>query len=347
MAADTLDADRRTNRALRNLGATAVPEEDGVRLEARRDRVVPALERFAADGFAARARKKRVQTRIALAISVAAAALVGLGVGTWRARTTATASGSPALRSTEGDVRIERDGRALGVASSMPFALGAHDRVETHDGRASVSLVTRATVDLEPRSELELFAPERDTARIDEKIALIGGKIGVRVPKLGAGSRLQVDTPDAIVTVHGTAFSVEVEPGATAGTTVTTVAVTEGRVSVKSAGREIFLDPGATWSSLPVAQPAPETDPEEGDAEPENVFSGAARAYAKRSTLGEENALFRDAISARRAGDPRHAVELLNQLLTRYPTSPLAAEARAARAGALEAMTGAARPGSE
>ena len=52
------------------------------------------------------------------------------------------------------------------------------------------------------------------------------------------------------------------------------------------------------------------------------------------STLAEQNALFTAAVKARRNGDPRQALGLLEQLLSRYSRSPLAEQAKVEQARA-------------
>jgi hypothetical protein len=322
-------------RALSVLGALPVPIEDAAKLDARRGRLVPNLGQFAADTFARRTRRSLVRLRVLLAAAVAAAVLAGIGVGAWQARRDLPARSMAALRATDGDVRVEREGRAIdiGSGSATPFELGVRDRLQTNDGHAEVSLVSGAKIELAPRSELGLYALNGGVDRVDERVVLVGGKIDVHVPKLGPKGRLSVGTPDATVTVHGTAFSVEVRTEGSSGP-VTTVSVTEGLVSVKTDGHEIFLGPGATWSSLP---PAADAAPvRAADSSPDAAAAGSAKVPAERhSTLNEENALFRAALDARRAGHPGRAVEIVDRLTARYPTSPLLPAAKAERARAL------------
>jgi len=59
-----------------------------------------------------------------------------------------------------------------------------------------------------------------------------------------------------------------------------------------------------------------------------------------RGTLGDERRLLQDALAAERTGQPERAQSLLNQLLARYPSSPLAPEARRASARIASAAAG-------
>jgi hypothetical protein len=168
---------------------------------------------------------------------------------------------------------------------------------------------------------------------VDERVSLSTGKILVRVPKLGPG-RLVVGTPHAEITVHGTVFEVTVQATSASDPAYTTVSVTEGRVSVASNGREIFLTPGASWSSARTAEATPPTGVaiEAGAAAARRDGDGDGRI--KRSTLRAENELYKAALAARRAGDAKRTIELVDELLRRYPGSPLESAARDERARA-------------
>jgi hypothetical protein len=340
-----------TDRALRQLAKSIVPVEDAARTALRRDRLVPYLGAFAGDVFAARRRRQSIRLFAALA-AVVAVTVLGV-VGFVRVpRVEQAAASSASVRTKEGAVRVSRPGLPPDALERVPFALGARDRVETREGRAEVSLVSGAIVDLEPMSTLGLGSGNLDNGVVDEELDLASGRISVRVPKLGAKGRLSVDTPNARVTVHGTVFVVEVLPAGPQGPAVTRVSVTEGRVSVASGGREIFLGPGANWSSAPrneqvEALPSPEATPQPSVAErtrPGSPSLGDRRAAVPSSTLAEENELFRSALAARRRGDPGRAIELLDHLLSGYKTSPLVAEARAERARAVLDLEHAEKP---
>jgi hypothetical protein len=272
-------------------------------------------------------------------------------------------AGSAVVRTSEGAVRIHHAGapadtlievqRAVGQPP-LPLNLGAQDRIETTDGHAEVNLASGAVVSLGAVTALELAAVERSSGGVSERIQLVTGKISLKVPKLPAGSRLVVGTPHSTVTVHGTAFVVEVHRASDGAESFTTVSVTEGRVSVEREGREVFLGPGTQWSSrsrpstdvVPDSLPAvhapgssgssasgSEILPEDADSVGSGV-RGAARA-ARNSTLPQENLWLRSAMGARRDGDPKRAVELLDRLIRVYPASPLAPEARLERTRAL------------
>jgi outer membrane protein assembly factor BamD (BamD/ComL family) len=55
----------------------------------------------------------------------------------------------------------------------------------------------------------------------------------------------------------------------------------------------------------------------------------------KRSSLAAENRLLKAAMTARREGSARRAIRMIDELVSRYPASPLKEEARVERMRAL------------
>jgi hypothetical protein len=193
-----------------------------------------------------------------------------------------------------------------------------------------VHLSSGALFDLDARTTLELGPSGAEASEGEEHVALSIGKIGVRVPKLPAGKTLTVGTPNATVTVHGTVFEVVVRR-TDDGVSTTAVSVTEGRVSVRSDGREVYLGPGASWSSLAAPVAAAPSAVEAA----EDVKKSPPRPGTPPSSLAEENNLFRSAMAARLAGRPAVAVQILDRLLASHPDTPLAEAVRAERVRAL------------
>jgi ferric-dicitrate binding protein FerR (iron transport regulator) len=329
------DGDDRADRALRKLATSAVPVEYPGRIAERRARLVPALSAFA-DAEMQRASRRPGWRRM---IGLAAAVAMALAVTVWFLAARTDVAGAM-LRASEGTVRVLHGGVASRAAAGTPLALREADLLETVDGTAVVSLVTGAVVDLGARSRIELSAVDRKAGAVSERLVLSSGRVDVRVPKLKAGSKLMIGTPDALVTVHGTAFSVEVTK-APDGLRTTTVVVTEGLVSVDSGGRQLLLGPGSHWSSAPRASAAQnpiETAPVEIGPSPSASSEPGSIAGGRRSTLGAENELFRAAMAARRDGNPEKVLLLTDRLLHAYPGTPLGSDARALRAEALEKL---------
>ena len=182
------------------------------------------------------------------------------------------------------------------------------------------------------------------------QVDLRQGLLTCSVPHLHEGQRFSVQTPDARVVVHGTVFSVRVDSHQT-----TCVEVTDGVVIVQHAGHEIALNAGDRWGcsaspkpplaaspSAPLAASAgvePERAHDRAVSERHPVLHGSARA-AERGTLAEESRLLQEALAAERVGQPERAQIMLTQLLARYPSSPLASEARRASARIASASSG-------
>jgi hypothetical protein len=188
----------------------------------------------------------------------------------------------------------------------------------------------------------------------------------VRVPKLGPLRTFAVETLEATVVVHGTAFSVE-RTGAVPGAPPRTlVQVAEGSVSVHHHGIQVLLHAGDHWSSSSSPATAVESAPSSAPAAA--ATSGPARSKAstsgragsaksssqnaasdKGSNLAAENRLLQAAMAARQEGDAHRAAQLAGELAARFPASPLVEEARVERmralvsAGAAAAATAEAR----
>ena len=332
---NTRDSDPALERSLQRLGRAVVPVEATERASERRARMIPELTAFADREFARRRSRARL-TRGGAAFGLVAAAALALFVARRGAAPSLDAEPSASVVATQGDVQVGRAGQGPRGAASTSMPLSTSDHIRTEDGAAQVKLRTGAAVELGPRTDLQLGEAETKGPGVDERVSLAAGRILVRVPKLGPGS-LVVGTPHAEITVHGTVFEVTVQPASAGEPPCTTVSVTEGRVSVASQGREIFLDPGASWTSARTAEAAPARAA---------VDAGTAQARhdgeprARRSTLRAENELFRAALAARRAGDGKRAIELVDELLRRYPGTPLEGGARAERARAEDLVRG-------
>ena len=196
------------------------------------------------------------------------------------------------------------DGRLLSPGSRV---------VTPASGRATLSFSSGTGVLLREATDLTVAADgASQVLRLDE------GSIELHVAKLKAGQRFLVDTVDSEVEVRGTRFTVSVvPPDAACGAGVRTrVAVTEGVVVVRHAGTEDRVPAGAQW---PAGCQAVERAP--ADRTPVTLAPAVA---AGTSTLAEQNDLFARAVSARRRGDVRDALVLLNRFSATYPSSPLA-----------------------
>jgi FecR protein len=203
-------------------------------------------------------------------------------------------------------------------------AAGARARLKTPDG---------LSLELFERSRLTLPGLAQGPSR---SVRLLAGSIRCDVPHLDPGHEFAVTTPDANIVVRGTAFSVTIR--GVAGATLTCVQVGRGLVLVQSRDKESLVGAGQSWGCA-----SPETVPSAPSGLPTSAPSGTALTVRppkthERSgsdprpdgTLEEQNRLFQAGLAAEREGDTKAARLALEALLSRYPASPLAADARLA-----------------
>jgi hypothetical protein len=233
--------------------------------------------------------------------------------------------------------------------------VGAEATLDTPDG---------VRIALESTSVVGIANPT--TSRYDHRVTLAKGRIHLLVPKLGAG-QFAVVTPTATVTVHGTAFSVEVAP--TESSSRTCVRLHEGVISVDSSGRSERLVAPATWGcsepapgAITKASGSPTSRAAERESSPNDVSNGSAsnpssrasnasaadassesvptgrRAPSKPNAAGNEHSssleqeivLLQRALGAEQRREFTLARQGFKQLLTQYPNSVMAPEAKAA-----------------
>jgi hypothetical protein len=317
------DLQNQLSRYVDALPAGGPPARDR---SARRARVVPQLRTHAARVHT-RTRRLRVARRVVLGLSattsLAAAFLLvsapraPLGVAS--AATLAVLDGTLWLES--GDARrAVRTGEAFGVDAGG--ALESPAAAETR-----VRLANTATLTLAPASRVgTVVAAATDVAgaRGIEAVNLLRGRAHLKVTKLHAGQRFHVLTPDADVQVRGTEFDVELHPGAVPATCVR---VQEGLVAVFANGETHLVKPGETWGCAPPvasAPPAPSVVPPSPPAK-----TRPQPAAVAASDLRAQNALFKAALKAERAGNTADAASLYQRLLERAPHGPLSEQARA------------------
>ncbi len=203
--------------------------------------------------------------------------------------------------------------------------------------------VDGTTIEVEPRSELQLVR-----ADVERWFRLARGAVSAHVTKLKAGERFVVATPDAEVEVRGTRFQVTVVPPdeACGQGVVTRVAVSEGVVVVRSLGREARVEAGQHWplgcpeGTVLSVRPALERATVSVKRAPAHASAMRSEQAenAPPSTLAIKNNLFSSALRAGKVGNRREAVELLNVLLARFPSSPLKQSAESARATMSESI---------
>ncbi|HYP99640.1 MAG TPA: FecR domain-containing protein [Polyangiaceae bacterium] len=319
---------------------------DAERLAARRERVVAVLKRDVRTLAAERAsRRQRGVGYVALSLAAAAGVLFGVH------RLAQSGSASPPLVITFVGSVGQATARSEANASVSPRPLHAGESLLADPGvietvaDGSAELVTSAGLGLNLGAATRVSLAGLVGAAASNQVELKQGYLNCSVPHLNEGQRFSVQTPDARVVVHGTVFSVRVDANRAPGSE-TCVEVTDGVVIVQHGGSETALNRGDRWgceASLganesssasklavnPPSAPAPEQNSDV--SEHRSVPHASARAVP-HGTLGEESRLLQEALAAERTGQPERAQALLNQLLVRYPSSPLVPEARRASA---------------
>jgi hypothetical protein len=321
---------------------------DGRRFKLDREQVIAALLRAPQAVAAARAARSRHFAIAAIAAGFAAI----VGGGSWLALSTRSGGATPSAATTSRNsivgqpteqLRIsEVSGQVTRQQGALKLAMAPGDaETVSASGELFTAERSEASVTTSDGLELKLFENTR-VALADlgstksSSLHLTGGSVRCRVPHLAQGLHFSVVTLDAIVIVHGTVFRVTV--GGVAGATQTCVQVEEGVVSVQRGAKEERLTSGqSTGCDLPIAGSLTNS----GAASPPEVTSNPAQLptprpntssipRARAGTLDEENRLFQAGLSSERRGDTGAAATSFQLLLSRYPQSPLAADARAA-----------------
>ncbi|AUX40437.1 hypothetical protein SOCE26_018380 [Sorangium cellulosum] len=349
--------------SLRALVEQPVPPLPRPQAERLQQRITCRIDQLAAEAAAGRARAAR-RRRLLGAAAALAAALAAVVVGAavvFPTRPQAPAAAQ--VTALEGPVEITSGGATRSSPSLALVPLASGDELRTGEqATARASLATGATVEVGPSTRVRFTPAASGQGRFDDIVALERGRVSVEVPPLAPGVTLSVHTPETVVTVHGTRFSVERLVGPAGDPEQTRVSVVEGRVAVRHGEVERLLGGGDTWSSRdeprrgdpPAGDAAgdPQAPPheaaprgaEQGEPARDEAAAGAASAprdppgAPARASLSAQNELLQGAMEARRRGQPRQALERLDRLLGRYPGSPLAELARVERLRALEML---------
>jgi len=322
-----MTGDHRVDAALRALAELPVPEAPPHAETLRRRQLIGELERMQREApeNVPRRRRPRLGWAAAALAAVAAAAVV-LATGAFQ---------NPAPPKSAAQLnqpsKSEPTERAIALGSEVKTDAGSTVQLKTALG---------AKISVAGSSELRLAGG--DASGVIERVELAKGSIQVKVPKLGAQRQFRVSTPDTLVIVHGTEFKVTVQTDAS-GRPNTVVEVTSGRVEVRRKQAVEFLNAGAAWSSGEGAADVAagtKASTERGEAEVRELAKAAStparqaasdRAEAPRSNLAQANALLASALEASRKGNDKLALARLDELLRRYPDSPVADNARVER----------------
>ncbi|MGC4068780.1 MAG: FecR domain-containing protein [Polyangiaceae bacterium] len=196
---------------------------------------------------------------------------------------------------------------------------------------------TQMGVKLELAHASTLMLDAESVSPSNGHVELTEGEIDVQVPKLGEHRQFAVLTPTAKVVVHGTAFKVSVSPSSR-GEPNTCVELREGVITVETrTGATRLTAPSRFGCDFEARKDTSEVTANsqeaasnaERTAEPHapGMGSGAVRP---RSSLAAETKLLQAALAKERMGDYAAAERSLRTLLSQYPSSVVAPEARAA-----------------
>ncbi|MET0792542.1 MAG: FecR domain-containing protein [Polyangiaceae bacterium] len=303
---------------------------DSERAAARRARVISSIEREVSSLGTLKAKRARKRAAIG-AFALAAAALASFGALRLAQR---HATPAPVLLTFVGSV-----GQTVAQGSEAPHSLRAGEALAVDPGEiqtapsGSAELVSSAGLGLRLGGATRVALGGLLGPDAKQQVALQQGLLTCSVPHLSEGQRFSVQTPDARVVVHGTVFSVHVDATRAAGTQ-TCVEVTDGVVIVQHSGAETALNAGDSWgcegSAPSSAAPSEASHDSDVAPVPNGAISKLNPRVTEHGTLSDERRLFQRALTADRLGQHDQAETLLNQLLTKYPSSPLAADARRA-----------------
>jgi len=342
---------------LREIAEERVPPEPAERVEARRQRVVEALGRSIRQVPLQRERRVYRFRLLAVAAVLCTLGLVGGLALHEGGAPTARSEGSASVRAVEGTLVLERaDGARVVTKGEHPELLPGDEVSTSGDGRAEFR-TERSLVQVAPATRVRVVSVSPD----EERLRLNFGRVGLEVERREQGRRVVVETADAEIVVHGTAFTVTVD--SQSGAPTTHVRVREGVVSVLHAGNQAFVRAGEEWSSVvkpvPAARSEAPAEVEPVAQEPSSAASSRkkARMAPRRAatadnphaagSLAEENRMFLAAVEARNRGQDRAAAELFGALLAKFPASKLAEEARVERMRAFTRLGDDARAAAE
>jgi hypothetical protein len=314
---------------------------------ARRERVVNAIVATMRRAAAERRERRRVHVMTG-AVAAAVVGLLLLAAGVQRGRGAGTVVGHlhAWTAAPHAVAPVSQPEGPPGAPSTRSAALPPASRAPAASVHESPSrLQLRSGVQVAMGPETRLSPPDREQPTGDrEELVLDSGFIRVDVPKLPGGHTLQVRTPDTLVVVHGTSFSVEVTRAGLSAAPVTKVAVSSGVVTVRHAQGEVLLGAGMQWASSDEVSPvasshsvAPpsrvmrrrEREPTAATsvASPVPNATPAMEPATEETDLAEQNRLFAEAMLARERGDLAASVRILDTFAGRYPGSVLAQDA--------------------
>lgn len=297
------------------------------RFQVDREKIVSRMVEVSLTPEARFSPRVRLGMALALAASFALAAWGGLSALQRQRELAAASIEVLALRgqvtSAEGSLQVGQ-ARVVSRDGTLETSAHAEARIQTGGGMA---------IDLLENTKVSLR--ELGVSKSSSALRLERGRVRCVIPH-EPGRVFSVVTANARVVDVGTTFSVSVQP---AGAGVATIVhVEEGEVMVEHAGTQRHLRAPASWSSAPeAATPAVEPAPAALPAVEEAPAAASPRrdvasSKRQRETLDTETQLLQRGLASEQRGDFQGAARAFEQLVARYPGSPLAPDARAALA---------------
>ncbi len=332
------DQELAVEKLLADLAHGPISLSSAPELAARRARLLPRLREQVKQLPATRLHDKRRRRLVAAAWTSSAAAAVIAAVGASRFLVTPE-DAQLVLQPRGNTVELIDQGEYRAVSESV--SISASGRLETRED-AALTTADGVLVELAGNTSVGL---DQLNQRSGWRLQLRRGHVACEVPKLGEHKTFSVVTNDAEVIVHGTRFSV------TSDATATCVRVAEGRVEVRTDTSATFLTPGQHWGCdapdadrAVTSQSSPPTPTGAAASEQQTLeavsvdkagqgrrSTGKSRSVATAatsSTLALETDLVGRALAAERRGEFTSAKALYALFLARYPSSPMAPEAR-------------------
>jgi ferric-dicitrate binding protein FerR (iron transport regulator) len=217
------------------------------------------------------------------------------------------------------------------ATTSSIEVVAQHGELETSpDTEAHIE--TSAGMEVELMENAKISLDELGAAGVSSTLRLDRGRVRCVIPHQ-PGRTFSVVTAAARVVDVGTIFSVSVEQSASGPRTV--VHVEDGEVRVEFRGGQSRLTASQSWvSGKEPTQPAAEAMPADVAVKdlPATQSARHDRIKLGPETLAAEASLLRSGLASEQKGELRAAVAAFETLVTRYPDSQLAPDARVALA---------------
>ncbi len=298
---------------------------DASELQARRERLLPPMREQVAALAAGNRTAARFRNRALVSGGLALAAGLALWLNFSAGTESASESAAPAgTVCTVGTIRgeVHRTLQGQTRRAYVGAELAPTEAIHTsEDALAKLRTPRGVGLNVDGKSDLEFMGRTLQ----GEQVRLLRGRVFAEVPKLGKKS-FSIVTPDVLVTVHGTRFSVDV------ASSKSCVSVTEGLVAVHAGTEVAWLNAGDSWGCERAREEtAPPAATEVVQSPTETTRAGRARTRQGRtpsSTLTAENKLFQAALLAQKQGEFAEAMRSFKLFVSRYPNAPLAGQAR-------------------